>query len=102
MHWRSSARVGELMVRREEQPWQSRATVFLDNRGTAHRGQGVGPAGPGRQVLDQGDALYPMFATHNAQTIAAIRSGTCPGRSGVKRWMPEAVTSSSSTPWAWT
>ncbi len=32
VHWRSSARVGELMVRREEQPWQSRATVFLDNR----------------------------------------------------------------------
>ena len=27
-----------------------------------------------RRMLDQGDALYPMFATHNAQTIAAIRS----------------------------
>ena len=32
VHWRSSARTGELMVRREEQPWQSRATLFLDNR----------------------------------------------------------------------
>src|SRR5215218_7729128 len=41
VHWRSSARVGELMVRREEQPWQSRATVFLDNRTRAHRGQGI-------------------------------------------------------------
>ena len=28
------------MVRREEQPWQSRATVFIDNRRRAHRGQG--------------------------------------------------------------
>ncbi|HEY5972082.1 MAG TPA: bifunctional proline dehydrogenase/L-glutamate gamma-semialdehyde dehydrogenase PutA [Pseudoxanthomonas sp.] len=27
-----------------------------------------------RRLLDQSDALYPMFATHNAQTIAAIRS----------------------------
>ena len=27
-----------------------------------------------RRMLDQGDALYPRFATHNAQTIAAIRS----------------------------
>ena len=27
-----------------------------------------------RRMLDQGDALYPMFATHNAQTIAAFRS----------------------------
>lgn len=41
VHWRSSARVGELMVRREEQPWQSRATVLLDNRTHAHRGTGA-------------------------------------------------------------
>ena len=27
VHWRSTARVGELMVRREEQPWESRATA---------------------------------------------------------------------------
>ncbi|UDY22497.1 DUF58 domain-containing protein [Nocardioides sp. Kera G14] len=40
VHWRSTARVGELMVRREEQPWQARATVFLDNRAGAHRGPG--------------------------------------------------------------
>ena len=33
VHWRSTARVGELMVRREEQPWESRATVMLDTRG---------------------------------------------------------------------
>ncbi|WP_183100672.1 DUF58 domain-containing protein [Nocardioides pelophilus] len=42
VHWRSSARVGELMVRREEQPWEARATVLLDNRLRAHRGQGLG------------------------------------------------------------
>ncbi len=41
VHWRSSARMGDLMVRREEQPWQSRATLFLDNRDRAHRGQGI-------------------------------------------------------------
>jgi uncharacterized protein (DUF58 family) len=41
VHWRSSARTGELMVRREEQPWQSRATLFIDNRIVAHRGQGI-------------------------------------------------------------
>lgn len=41
VHWPSSARVGELMVRREEQPWQSRATVVIDNRASAHRGLGA-------------------------------------------------------------
>ncbi|KAA1417926.1 DUF58 domain-containing protein [Nocardioides humilatus] len=42
VHWRSSARMGDLMVRREEQPWEARATVLLDNRLRAHRGQGLG------------------------------------------------------------
>jgi uncharacterized protein (DUF58 family) len=40
VHWRSTARTGELMVRREEQPWESRATVVLDTRVFAHRGEG--------------------------------------------------------------
>jgi uncharacterized protein (DUF58 family) len=40
VHWRSTARVGELMVRREEQPWESRATVVLDTRAVGHRGEG--------------------------------------------------------------
>ena len=37
VHWRSSAHVGELMVRREEQPWQSRCSLLVDNRLRAHR-----------------------------------------------------------------
>ena len=40
VHWRSTARAGELMVRREEQPFQSRATLLLDGRRAAHRGDG--------------------------------------------------------------
>ncbi|HUR13170.1 MAG TPA: DUF58 domain-containing protein [Mycobacteriales bacterium] len=42
VHWRSTARVGELMVRREEQPFTSRCTLLLDARATGHRGQGPG------------------------------------------------------------
>lgn len=42
VHWRSTARMGELMVRNEEQLWQSRATIVLDNRSVAHRGTGAG------------------------------------------------------------
>lgn len=40
VHWRSTARMGELMVRREEQPWQTRATLLMDTRTAAHRGSG--------------------------------------------------------------
>ena len=42
VHWRSTARVGKLMVRREERPWQSRATLLLDTRSVGHRGDGPG------------------------------------------------------------
>jgi uncharacterized protein (DUF58 family) len=40
IHWRSTARRGELMVRREEQPWQSRGVLLLDCRDRVHRGDG--------------------------------------------------------------
>ncbi|MFJ8161333.1 DUF58 domain-containing protein [Streptomyces sp. NPDC096136] len=40
VHWRSTARYGELMVRREEQPQRSKATVLLDTRHLAHEGAG--------------------------------------------------------------
>jgi uncharacterized protein (DUF58 family) len=42
IHWRSTARSGELMVRREEQPWQAHALVVLDSREHAHHGDGPG------------------------------------------------------------
>ena len=40
VHWKSTAKSGELMVRREEHPWRTRATVLLDTRRSAHRGEG--------------------------------------------------------------
>jgi uncharacterized protein (DUF58 family) len=41
VHWRSTARYGELMVRREEQRWRNRATILLDTRAGAHMGSGA-------------------------------------------------------------
>src|SRR6266511_3326651 len=40
VHWRSSAKRGQLMIRQEERPWQARALIALDLRRGAHRGQG--------------------------------------------------------------
>ncbi len=40
VHWRSTARYGELMVRREEQPHRARCTVLLDTRRLAYPGAG--------------------------------------------------------------
>ncbi len=41
VHWRSTARYGELMVRREEQRWKNRTMLLLDTRRGAHAGSGV-------------------------------------------------------------
>jgi uncharacterized protein (DUF58 family) len=41
IHWRSTARRGELMVRREEQAWDPSASVLLDSRSGAHAGAGL-------------------------------------------------------------
>lgn len=41
VHWRSTARRGELMVRREEQAWDPTASLILDSRIGAHAGRGM-------------------------------------------------------------
>lgn len=40
VHWRSTAKYGELMVRREEQPHRARCTILLDTRRLAYYGAG--------------------------------------------------------------
>ena len=41
IHWRSTARRGDLMVRREEQAWDPTASVLLDARVGSHAGRGM-------------------------------------------------------------
>ncbi|HLT60170.1 MAG TPA: DUF58 domain-containing protein, partial [Microlunatus sp.] len=41
VHWRSTARRDELMVRREEQAWDPSASILLDSRDSAHAGRGM-------------------------------------------------------------
>ena len=73
VHWRSSAHAGELMVRREEQPWQSRATVLLDNRALAHRGTGAASS------LEHAVTLAASIAVHLVQRGFSVRLVTAHG-----------------------
>ena len=73
VHWRSSARLGELMVRREEQPWQARATIVLDNRVIAHRGAGVSSS------FETAVTAAASVATHLSQRGFTLRLVTCGG-----------------------
>ncbi len=40
VHWRLTAKQGELMVRLEEQPWDPSVTLVIDNRSAGHAGSG--------------------------------------------------------------
>ncbi len=73
VHWRSSAKAGELMVRREEQPWQSRATVFVDNRAHVHRGSGP------MSSLEHAVAVAASVAVHLTQRGFVVRLVTAQG-----------------------
>lgn len=97
VHWRSTARRGELMMRREEQQWQSRGALYLDTRRHVHRGEGPGSSfeqavsaaasigvrlsreGLGlRFVTDAGETLPPAAAFEGAllDTLSTVRTST--------------------------
>ncbi|WP_433325028.1 DUF58 domain-containing protein [Spirillospora sp. CA-294931] len=99
VHWRSTARRGELMVRREEQHWQSSGTLFLDTRRSAHWGDGpassfeqavsiaasigvhLGRAGIGlRLVTDAGETLAPSVSFEGTllDVLAVARTSDVP------------------------
>ena len=80
VHWRSSARVGDLMVRREEQPWQSRATLFLDNRQLSHRGRGAASS------LEHAVSVAASIAVHLVQRGFTLRLVTASGEEQGGSW----------------
>jgi uncharacterized protein (DUF58 family) len=41
VHWRSTARTGQMMVRQDEQPWDGEVSLVIDDRASAHRGTGM-------------------------------------------------------------
>jgi uncharacterized protein (DUF58 family) len=80
VHWRSSAKAGELMVRREEQPWQSRATLFIDNRKVAHRGTGAASS------MEHAVAVTASIAVHLVQRGFRVRLVTATGEEQGGSW----------------
>jgi uncharacterized protein (DUF58 family) len=80
VHWRSSAHSGQLMVRREEQPWQSRATLFLDNRKIAHRGIGAASS------LEHAVSIAASIGVHLVQRGFSVRLVTAAGEEIAPEW----------------
>jgi uncharacterized protein (DUF58 family) len=102
VHWRSTARHGELMVRREEQRWRNRAVLLLDTRARAHSGAGAGSSFEyaasaiasigvhlarsgidGHLVTDTGPATAPgSFEDSLLDSLAVIRQSSGSGLAG--------------------
>ncbi len=92
VHWRSSAHAGELMVRREEQPWQSRATIFLDNRAHVHRGAGL------TSSLEYAVVATASIALHLAQRGFRVRLITADGDEASASWHEQGALATESGP----
>lgn len=82
VHWRSSAKRGQLMIRQEERPWQARALLALDLRRGAHRGQG-GQASFERMVSIAASIVVRLSAsgyelalvTDDGQQVRSVNAG---------------------------
>lgn len=71
VHWPSTARTGELMVRREEQPWQARTVVVLDTRSLAHRGRGAASSFETAVSVAASITVHLAEAGHEVQVATA-------------------------------
>jgi uncharacterized protein (DUF58 family) len=85
VHWRATARTGELMVRLEERPWRAQATLLVDTRARAHlvaphrtrtgaTAVSRGPGGPPGDDAPPGDSLeWALEATASIGSELARR-----------------------------
>lgn len=80
VHWRATAHHGEMMVRREEQPWQSRATILLDTRTTGHTGEGIDSS------LEWSVTAAASIGVHLAERGYAVRLVTDHGGAVSTNW----------------
>ena len=80
IHWPTTARVGELMVRREEQQWQSRCTVLIDNRRISHRGYGA------KSSMERAVSVTASIMRYLVAQDFEVRLVSATGRSSSHGW----------------
>ncbi len=86
VHWRASAHHAQLMVRREEQPWQSRATLVVDSRLQAHSVQVPGRQRPSTSSWEWAVAAAASIGTHLLERGYSVRLVTDAGGATSTAW----------------
>lgn len=81
IHWRTTARTGELMVRRLEARLYPRATVLLDDRASAYASDRSGQAFE-RAVSFAASAIWSLQRIGTPVALATSIAGPGPARSG--------------------
>ena len=73
VHWRTTARRDELMVRVQEWPWRGGITVLLDHRAAAHRGSG--PTSSLEYAVSLAASVYVHLARHGQRVRLVTEDG---------------------------
>jgi uncharacterized protein (DUF58 family) len=80
IHWASTAKSGRYMIRQEETPWQTRATVLLDDRGGVH--DGWGGQSSFERAVEAAASLVDLYQSsgYSYRLVGACESGIPSGR----------------------
>ena len=80
IHWPATAKRDTFMIRQEETPWHTRATVVLDDRAEGH--DGIGDASSFERAVEAAASLCDLhFRTGHAwRLMSAVRSGPGPSK----------------------
>lgn len=104
VHWRMTAKQGELMVRLEEHPWDPSSTLIVDNRTAAHMGSG--PDGSLEWAVSAVASVAALLAEgrHRLTIVApsglVFESGHAVGQAA-KRAMIDSLTDLKSSEQSW-
>ncbi|GAA4546894.1 DUF58 domain-containing protein [Amycolatopsis samaneae] len=84
VHWRSTARRDEIMVRVEERPWRGGTTVLLDHRAAAHHGAGPAASLEWAVSFAASIALHLRRSGHHVRLVSehGVTLADTPGEGG--------------------
>jgi uncharacterized protein (DUF58 family) len=80
IHWTSTAKSGRYMIRQEETPWQTRATLLVDDRGAVH--DGWGGQSSFERAVEAAASLVDLYQSsgYSYRLVGAHESGVPSGR----------------------
>jgi uncharacterized protein (DUF58 family) len=80
VHWPATAKRGRYMIRQEETPWHTRATVLFDDRAEAH--DGIGDASSFERVVEATASIVDLY--HRSGYTYRLTGASAPGLGAAK------------------